>query len=208
MIRPQITFDELKSKYIDKAQEILHNNLSVMLTAEQITQADFEKYSSKSLIIAEPVYVVAIRGYYRDTMGREGINDFGIYDDCFCLVAPNYYKTFNANTDPSKQKKDISTLIPGLHYFKQGLHGFNRPTPPYKAFRPDTPDESLPVVRHGQVGVKQAQYINIHRGGEQYTNSAGCQTTRPEQYSEWQTNAYTLMNNEGQKRLPYLLLST
>ena len=157
--------------------------------------------------IIEVVYVLAIRGYYKNGMGKPGVNDRGIYDDAMVLVGPNYLQSFNANTDPSKQMPGLATLITGLHYFRKGKHGLSKgPGKAYDAFRPDTVDESLPVTRDGKKGIFKGVAINLHRGGEVYTNSAGCQTIHPSQWLEFQTAAYKMMTNESQHRLPYLLI--
>jgi lysozyme len=156
--------------------------------------------------ITESVMVLAIRGYYKDTMGKPGENDRGIYDDAMFLIGPNYFGAFNANTDPSKFKPGIAKLIPGLHFFKKGKHGISHPGGGYPAFRPDTTDESLPVTRDGQTGVSKGIAINLHSGGDVYTNSEGCQTVYKPQWGDFQTKAYQLMSMEGQIRLPYLLI--
>lgn len=160
---------------------------------------------SSGLHIPELIKVLAIRGYYLNTMGTAGENDRGIYDDAFFLFGPGYFGAFNANTDPSKHKPGIAKLCLGLHYFKKGNHGISRPGGGYPAFRPATPDEGLPVTRDGQTGVSRGIAINIHQGGEVYTNSAGCQTVYPLEWLEFQKTAYTMMSNENQKTLPYLL---
>lgn len=157
--------------------------------------------------IAEAVFVLAIRGYYKDSMGKLSVNDRGIYDDAMVLVGPNYLQTFNANTDPSKYKPGIAKLIPGLHYFKKGKHGLSKGAgKAYDAFRPDTVDEGLPVTRDGLNGTHRGIAINLHKGGEVYTNSAGCQTVYADQWLEFQQTAYKMLTNEGQRRLPYLLI--
>lgn len=156
--------------------------------------------------ILETVKVVAIRGYYRDTMGKPGENDRGIYDDAIILIGPNYYQTFNANTDPSKYKKGVAKLIPDLHYFKKGKHGISKPGGGYPAFRPDTKDEGLDVTRDGSVGIFRGIAINIHKGGYNTTSSDGCQTIHPDQWLEFQQTAYKLMTQEGIRSLPYLLI--
>jgi len=158
--------------------------------------------------IPEKVVLVGIRGYYKDTMGKPGVNDIGIYDDAIVLIGPNYFQTFNANTDPSKHRPGIATLIPGLHYFKRGNHGISKPGGGYPAFRPDTPDESLMVTRDGQVGLSKGIAINIHKGGFNGTSSEGCQTIYPDQWMEFQVKAYELMTNEGQRRIPYVLIES
>jgi hypothetical protein len=159
------------------------------------------------------VYVIAFRGYYQDTMGKPGVNDRNLYDDCFCVVTPNEFATFNANTDPSVyrdangNKQGIATLIPGLHYFKKGKHGISRPGGGYNAFRPATPDESLPVWRDG-CGDKifKGIAINIHRGGYNSTSSEGCQTVYPVQWNKYQVGVYDYMTRYKQDVLPYALI--
>lgn len=160
------------------------------------------------------VRVVAFRGYYMDTMGEPGENDRGMYDDCFCVIWKDGYLTFNANTDPSRyrdatdKKQGIATLVPGLHYFKKGKHGISGPNP-YNAFRPATPDESLPVWRDGENFGKKIYKgiaINIHRGGYNTTSSEGCQTVYPDQWNEFQVKVYDLMTEYKQELLPYALI--
>lgn len=169
----------------------------------QLSRAELEKLISDASF-PEAVYLVGIRGYYRDTMGKKGENDRGIYDDAIFLVAPGYFQSFNANTDPSVHKKGIAVLKPGLYYYKKGHHRISRP-PSYPAFRPDTPGEQLPVSRDGQ-GDSMGVAINIHKGSYNSTSSEGCQTIYPNQWLELQETAYQLMDQYGQKRIPYLLI--
>lgn len=154
------------------------------------------------------VFIVGIRGYYEDTMGKHGQNDRGIYDDAIFLVAPNYYKSFNANTDPSKYKPGIGTLAFGVHYYKKGKHGISRPKPyvPYNAFRPATKDETLPGTRDGQSGIVKIFAPNIHKGGYNSTSSEACQTVYPDQWNEFQENGYRLMDEYEQTEIAYILI--
>ena len=164
------------------------------------------KHSGK--IIIEPLYILAIRGYYKNTMGRPGSNDRGIYDDAFFLIGPRLFLAVNANTDPSRFKPGIACLVPGLHYYKKGLHKLSNPDPKkrYAAFRPDTPDESLPVTRDGKPGTSKGYAINIHKGSFTGTSSEGCQTVYPDQWLEFQQTAYKAMDKVMQKRIGYLLM--
>lgn len=148
------------------------------------------------------VFIVGIRGFFRDLMGRYGKNDLGIYDDALFLVGPDYYRTFNANTDPSKDRPGVATLRPGLHPYRKGRHGISR-GPGYPALRPATAGERLPVMRDGRPDYGVA--INIHRGGLNTTSSEGCQTIHPDQWREFITNAYALMDDNEQAVIPYLL---
>lgn len=157
---------------------------------------------------AECVYIIAFRGYYLDTMGKPGANDRGIYDDCMCIVTPNSFRTVNANTDPSRFKPDVATLIPGLHYFKKGKHGITTHADGgYSAFRPATPDESLPVWRDGHgKEIFKGIAINLHKGGYTTTSSEGCQTVHPDAWNEFQTEVYSEMTYFKQDKLPYVLI--
>lgn len=176
MTRPKITLEELMQKFGDLIKPI-----------------------------PEKVLVVAIRGYYRDSMGMVGQNDRNIYDDAMIVISTNFYATFNANTDPSKFKNGVAKLVPGLHYFKKGKHHIGT-SKAYDAFRPATQDESLPVVRDGQVGTSKGIAINIHKGGLYTTGSEGCQTIISDQWDEFQKTVYNLMTQNNQTRLPYLLV--
>lgn len=157
---------------------------------------------AKAAGVRDTVYIVGIRGFFRDSMGRYGKNDIGIYDDALFLVGPEYYRPFNANTDPSALKPSVAVLRPGLHLYRKGRHGISR-GPGYPALRPATPGERLPVMRGGRPDHGVA--INIHRGGLNTTSSEGCQTIHPDQWREFITNAYALMDAELQHVIPYLL---
>jgi lysozyme len=154
-----------------------------------------------------PVFLVGIRGYYLDTMGKPGVNDRGIYDDAIILVSPTAYLTCNANCDPSVFRRGIATLKPGVHWYKQGRHGLSKgPGRSYPAFRPDNPEERLPVTRDGQPGDHWGIAINIHKGSRNSTSSAGCQTIYPDQWLPFQLLTYAEMDRHKQNRIPYILL--
>jgi lysozyme len=160
----------------------------------------------RSLRVPEPVKLVGIRGYYKDTMGKPGENDRGIYDDAIFLIGPTVFFAFNANTDPSIFRAGIAKLMPGIHYYKKGKHGLSRPGGGYDALRPDTPGETLPVTRDGLEGTKLGVAINIHKGSYNSTSSEGCQTIHPDQWIQFINEVYRAMDHEGQKRIPYILI--
>lgn len=154
-----------------------------------------------------PVFLVGIRGYYLNTMGKPGVNDRGIYDDAIILVSPTAYLTCNANCDPSVFRRGIATLVPGVHWYRKGRHGFSKgPGKSYPAFRPDNPQERLPVTRDGQPGEHWGIAINIHRGSRTTTSSEGCQTIHPTQWLPFQVLTYAEMDRHKQTRIPYILL--
>lgn len=160
----------------------------------------------RSLRVPEAVKLVGIRGYYKDTMGKAGENDRGIYDDAIFLVGPAVFFAFNANTDPSVYRHHIAKLIPGIHYYRKGKHGISRPGGGYDALRPDTVGEALPVMRDGEDGTKYGVAINIHKGSYNSTSSEGCQTIFPDQWIQFINEVYHAMDREGQKRIPYILI--
>jgi len=152
------------------------------------------------------VCVVGVRGYYRDTMGEAGKNDRGLYDDALFIVAKDRFAAFNANTDPSRFKRGIATLIPGVHWYRPGNHGISKPGGGYPAFRPATPDEALPVMRDGHAGKSDGIAINIHKGGYGTTSSAGCQTIHPDQWDEFHSTLTAALKAAGVKKFPYILV--
>lgn len=153
--------------------------------------------------VTDKVALVGVRGYYRDSMGEKGKNDRGIYDDAIFVISPDCYVTFNANTDPSRFKKGIATLIPGVHRYRKGNHGISR-GPGYPALRPATKGEMLPVTRD-VIGNDMGVAINIHKGGRGTTSSEGCQTLPPSQWDAFINLVYEQMDRFGQKTIPYLL---
>jgi lysozyme len=152
-----------------------------------------------------PMFVVGIRGYYRDTMGAKGKNDRGIYDDAIFVVGPETFAAFNANTDPSRHRPGIASLISGVHPYKPGNHGISKPGGGYPAFRPNTKGEVLPVMRDGQDGIKQGIAINIHKGSRNSTSSLGCQTLPPAQWDAFYALTRSEMKKAGQKNFDYIL---
>lgn len=164
------------------------------------------KFLSSAVDVDDPVYLVGIRGYYLNSMGKPAVNDIGIYDDAIILIAPGVIKTFNANTDPSRHKDGVATLLPGVHYYKKGKHGISKPGGGYPALRPATSDESLPVSRTGRKGVFKGIAINIHKGGYNTTSSEGCQTIYPTQWEDFITSVYAEMDKAKQKTIAYILV--
>lgn len=204
MKRPNISIEEAKA-YMAGSTASITNSINELVDSGKISRQEADKYLKVATAkFLESVYVIAIRGYYKNSMGVPGENDRGIYDDAIILVGPGYFKTYNGNTDPRKHGKGIGQLLPGLHFFKQGVHGYK--SGPYKAFRTANHLEILPVIRDGQKGIKDGVTINLHKGGLFNTNSIACQTIYADQWMEFQKTAYQLMDQEGQRVLPYLLI--
>lgn len=151
-------------------------------------------------------FVFAFRGYYLKSMGNPNTNDIGIYDDAVFVVGPDTFKSFNANTDPSRNRNGMATLLPGWHKYRPGNHGISRPGGGYPAFRPANPREELPVRRfgypmspHPRAGVA----INIHSGGDGGTSSEGCQTIPPSQWIAFQALVMSELRKHSLKEFWY-----
>jgi len=142
----------------------------------------------------DKVAVLAIRGYYLDTMGEPGENDRGIYDDAMAIWSPRGVLTFQANTDPSGYRKGRGTgdgkgmacLVPGIHRFGTGLH---RGHPAFRQVEPFT------VIRDGSPPYRDTGWfaIDLHSGGHGSTSSAGCQTVPASTWPGFQPLLYSLL---------------
>lgn len=182
----------------------------------------------KELRAACPVKVLAVRGYFRDSMGAKGCNDVGLFDDAAFLISGANVYPFNWNADPSKVGwndalgkpyamlcEGIYPFIPGPHKGKGpawrqpdeeqagdiGLQGYftdYRARGHFRVYR----DRSL---QHDPAAIQAGYYaINIHWGGSAGTSSWGCQTAPPAQWEEFRKLSYRLAKN--QPWLPYILI--
>lgn len=161
------------------------------------------------------VFVVGVRGYYRDALGAQGVNDRGIYDDALFLISPNRISAFNGNTDPSRVRKGKGTgAAKGMARLKPGLYRAHQ----LGQHRAGTPGaHSALVQRAGEVTVirdgvdgdyEETGYfgINIHRGGVTTTSSEGCQTLPPDQWPGFIDGVRVALKEAGQTVVPYVLL--
>lgn len=179
----------------------------------QKSRADILKLCTEAGLAANGVCVVGIRGYYKDTMGKPGVNDRGIYDDALFVVGlgnDETFASFNANTDPSSYRKGRGTgaskgmadLKPGIYHAHQlGLHRGK-----YMALIQT--GGKVTVVRDGTPNYDDTGWfgINIHKGGSNTTSSLGCQTIVPEQWPAFISLVQTQMHKYKQSIMPYLLI--
>ena len=157
----------------------------------------------KAAGVTDLVAVLAIRGYYLDSMGAKGRNDRGIYDDALIVVSPDCHVAFNGNTDPSVFRKHIATLQPGVWRYRSGIHGLSKPkAQQYSAFVQAGP---VTVSRDGEPSETGYFGINIHRGGNSGTSSLGCQTVPPAQWISFRSLVNDQLKRHGQKSFPYVL---
>jgi len=197
-------------------EELLANPISQLLPLHRpnqtigVTKAVFQKFHD---LIPEDgrddaVAVVAVRGYYLNTMGKEGANDRGVYDDAIFVLEPDGVHNFNGNTDPGRFARGIAKLKShqAIRY-RPGPHGFSRKNGPYPAFRQDS---NCTVIRD-ETGEDTDSpggrfWINLHRGGITSTSSLGCQTVPPHQWNEFKTLVDGLLKKHGQESFYYLLV--
>ncbi len=161
-----------------------------------------------------PVFVVGIRGYYANSMGKPG-NERGIYDDAIFLVSPAFFGAYNGNTDPGGYRKGhgfgdqkgMARLNPGLWM----VHRFAKHRGKYEALCQRAGD--VTVTRDGDPPYEHTGSfgINIHRGKTDRTSSIGCQTIYPGQWDSFissaQDQARRFHGADWRKTtIPYLLL--
>jgi hypothetical protein len=134
--------------------------------------------------LAKPA-LVGRRGYYRDTMGKAGVNDLGIYDDAMFVVSPSDFASFNANVDPSRQRPGMATLVSGVWRYKIGTHNISKDPATHPRYTALVQAGEVTVHRDG-IGNDTGWFgINIHKGGYTGTSSEGCQTIHPDQWSDF-----------------------
>lgn len=142
---------------------------------------DTEKY---------PVYIVGIRGYYKNSMGSAGVNDRGIYDDALFIVSGNKSYPFNGNVDPASyrkgygfaEQKGMASTKPGLYYCLKLDYHKGKYLALCQRLGPIT------VIRDGNPPYEHtSKYIgaNNHKGGISTTNSLACWTVVPSQWDEY-----------------------
>jgi hypothetical protein len=167
-----------------------------------------EPYRSK-LKASDKIILVAIRAYYRDTMGATGKNDFGMYDDALFWLAPSALAAYNGNTDPSRigwnpnAQKFMARLCSGLWRYIKWKHR-NR----YWAFGQGGNKVTVDRLREdGSVAKTETGVfgINVHRGGEHGTSSEGCVTTVANQWQMFKDQGYYLLDRFEQKDFPFIL---
>lgn len=182
-----------------------------------ITRAEAKVYVQRAGQDVVDVFILGRRGYYRDSMGKPGVNDINIYDDAIAIVTPKECWTFNANTDPSR---DAATLKPGTYWYKLGIHGLSKPKEQqYEALvqagdvilsRPDTSelrDGYHPVLGFHMGGgfFKGAFGVNHHKGGNTTTGSLACQTIHPSQWGDYIEKVKSTLKLYGLEKIPYIL---
>lgn len=151
----------------------------------------------KAAIGDDGVLLVAVRGYYKKTMGDPSRNDRNLYDDALFILTPDKMRSYNWNVDPSKFRKGIASLLAGVYKLVKWRHRGK-----YAALQ-IVQDK---VVRDQLAGIDTGRHgINLHYGGDSDTWSEGCQTAPQAQYWQIQGHTYELMDRNKLKVVTYVL---
>ena len=138
-------------------------------------------------------FILAVRAYYRDSMGEVGKNDLNQYDDGFFIVDGDKMTSWNGNTDPVRLgwNADADGYMARLHTgcwkMRSRMHR-NK----YQAFGQDGKDVSVDRVKaDGTVAeVDTGSFgIDLHPGGVNTTSSLGCQTVPRDQWDDFNETA-------------------
>ncbi len=180
----------------------------------KLSKADAEKILLAKGCSLNQVNVLAVRGYYLDSMGVEGKNDRGIFDDAAFVCSPTAFVAVNWNTDPSSYRrgrgtgsaKGMASLKLGVWDYKIGAHKGVSP-----ACREAGP---VTVIRDGVNGdyedtdnPPETEFaINHHWGSNSGTSSAGCQTAPPNQWPSYINTLVSELKRYGQKTFKYVLI--
>lgn len=160
------------------------------------------------------LYVLAVRAYRRDSMGKPGANDYGIYDDAIFIVTAHGMTAWNANTDPSRigwnpgAGKYMARLKPGIYTYRRLKHKASSPAG-YMAYgQGDQPvtverikeDSTIAKTETGTYG------INLHKGGLNGTSSEGCLTIPREDWPAFDDFLYHQLNAASLTSFPLILI--
>lgn len=171
----------------------------------ELDRACCEVYLKVAGVTLEKPALVGRRGYYRDTMGLPGANDWGVYDDALFYISPTAFAAFNANTDPTRHHPGVAVLEPGVWRYKLGIHNQSKDPVKHKHYKALVQAADVTVRREGQ-GLNTGMFgINIHKGGYNVTSSEGCQTIHPDQWDAFIGLVDGDMKRHNVLMIPYAL---
>ncbi len=160
------------------------------------------------------LFVLAVRAYYRDTMGVPKANDFGIFDDAFFIVTPFGFSTWNGNTDPTRSGwnanagKYMARLKPGVWTYRRLKHRASSPDG-YMAFGQGADRVTVERLRADRT-IAQTETgcfgINLHRAGVTTTSSEGCLTVPQNQWVQFRNTLDQALEKTGAKTFPLILI--
>ena len=160
------------------------------------------------------LFVLVVRGYYRDSMGAPRTHDVGIFDDAFFIVTPFGVTPWNGNSDPSRTGwnanagKYMARLQTGVWTYRRLKHHASRPDG-YMAFGQG--DDPVTVERlRSDAAIAQTETgcfgINLHRAGINGTSSEGCMTVPQDQWIQFRNTLDTALEKTGSKTFQLILI--
>lgn len=159
-------------------------------------------------------FVLVVRAYYRDSMGKARANDYGIFDDALFIISPFGFSAWNGNSDPSrigwngKAGKFMARLKPGVWTYRSLKHKMSSPDG-YMAFGQGPEPVTVERIK-GDGSVAQTETgcfgINLHRAGMTSTSSEGCMTVPREQWADFRNTLDLALSRTGAKSFPLILV--
>ena len=147
------------------------------LKIPQLSEERIREIGDANGVDQSKAWVLSVRGYYLDSMGKRGANDRRVYDDASFIVTPDGVSRFQFNTDPNGYRpgfgkgasKGMAMLRKGVHRMGEGYH---------KGYPAFVQCEKFTVIRDGTPPYADCghHYIHLHSGGHYSTSSLGCQT--------------------------------
>lgn len=135
----------------------------------------------------------------------------GVFDDTIIWIDQYDMATYEGNVDPSKYKKDVATLKPGVWRYRKGNHN-SAVHGSYPAYRQAAPVKVLRWQPDGTFIEKPlASSINEHHGStnNKGTSSLGCLTIRYSNWPAFKAQGDRMIDRAGVSNFPLCLtLST
>lgn len=160
------------------------------------------------------LFVLVVRAYYRDSMGKPRENDYNIFDDAFFIVSPFGVTAWNGNSDPSRigwnanAGKHMARLKPGVWIYRRLKHHASRPDG-YMAFGQGADQVTVERLRaDGTIAQTETGCfgINLHRAGVNGTSSEGCLTVPQQQWVQFRNTLDLALERTGRKTFPLILI--
>lgn len=165
----------------------------------------------------QPVFLMAIRNYFREGVREEGQDSKWIYGDALFLYSPSCLVSFHVNTDPTvKRRKKVTER--GTPILKAGCYMVHR----FDNFRSGKQVYAAIMQRAGNVDISRdgedapdviSKGMDILKGGLNLTHPEGAQCVHP---MEW--DPFLLMVKDQFRRyhardwskavIPYILLDS
>ena len=153
--------------------------------------------------------MLAVRGYYSQTIGEDG-NDVGVFDDALFIISPEGMTSYNGNCDPSRYGwnpnagKFMARLAAGCWKFRSLIHRGK-----YQAFgQGDNPVTVERIKSDGTIArTETGEYgINLHRGGINGTSSEGCVTLTVPQWEPFRKELNRVLTLARLKTFDFILV--